>query len=57
MSKDTTNHICTERCCAESVPGYGGLDQRFVCPHCGDVTNEPRCPHDTPKQDRSGLDI
>jgi hypothetical protein len=59
--KKAAEHVCTNRCCAEPVPYYFSLgeppEQRFVCPHCGDVTDEPRCPHDTPKQDSHGLDI
>lgn len=56
------DHVCGDRrCCAETVARYYSVneppEQRFICPHCGDVTDEPRCPHDTPKQDRSGLDI
>lgn len=59
-STDTTKKALREsatRCDAKAYPGYGGLDQVIICSHCGDVTNEPRCPHDTPRQSNSGLDI
>jgi hypothetical protein len=52
-----TAERCDPKCDAKLVVGPGDGEPRYVCRHCGDVTDEDRCPHDTPKQSRSGLDI
>lgn len=61
-STETAKHDCgNRRCCAESVAIQYSVneppEQHFICPHCGDVTDEPRCPQDTPRQARDGTDI
>lgn len=45
------------RCGAKAYPVPGQAEPIYLCQHCGDVTNESRCPQDTPKQSNSGLDI
>jgi hypothetical protein len=45
------------RCGAKAHAVQGQSEPVYLCPSCGDVTNEPRCPQDTPRQSNSGLDI
>jgi hypothetical protein len=45
------------RCDAKAYPVQGQAEPVIICSHCGDVSNEPRCPHDTPEKSWSGLDI
>lgn len=44
-------------CAAKSVYVQGKAEPSYICPYCGDVTDEPRCPQDTPRQARDGTDI
>lgn len=44
-------------CGAVAVPVQGQAEPRYICPDCGDVTDEMSCPQATPEKDRSGLDI
>ena len=45
------------RCDAKACPVEGQAEPVIICSHCGDVSHEPRCPYNTPKQARDGTDI